>query len=79
MPTAGKLAVTIADVRGIAPREVDRRSDPLWTYLQGFSAIYVDAARFRFLAGRYTRGLAIEEAMQEIMADLEEEAFGVGL
>jgi len=77
MPTAGKLALTIAAVRGIAPADVDRHNDPLWPYLQRFSTIYVDAARVRFLAGRYKCGLALQEALEEIIANLEEEAFGV--
>jgi hypothetical protein len=79
MPTAGKLALTIAAVRGIAPADVDRHNDPLWSYLQRFSTIYVDAARVRYLAHRYKNGLALEEALEEIIANLEEEAFGIDL
>jgi hypothetical protein len=79
MPTAGKLALTIAALRGITAEDVDRLNDPLWSYLQRFSTIYVDAARVRFLAGRYTSGLALEEAVEEIIAHLEEEAFGIHL
>ena len=74
-----KLTLTIAALRGIAAEEVDRRNDPLWSYLQRYSTIYVDAARVRFLAGRYTSGLALEEALAEIVANLEEEAFGIDL
>ncbi len=79
MPTAGKLAVTIAAVRGIAPEDIDRDSDPLWPFLGAFSTVYIDAARARFLAGHYTHGLNIEEALAEIMANLEDESFGTVL
>jgi hypothetical protein len=79
VPTAGTLAVTIAAVRGIAPEDVDRSTDPLWPFLGAFSTIYIDAARVRFLAGHYTRGLNIEEALAEIIASLEEESFGTVL
>jgi len=75
-PTTGQLILTIAALRGIPPSDVDRVNDPLWLYLQGFSTIYVDAARVRYLAGHYTSGRAVEEAIEEIMANLEEEAFG---
>jgi hypothetical protein len=79
VPTAGRLAATIAAVRGIAPEDVDRKTDPLWRYLGAFSTVYIDAARVRFLAGHHTRGLCIEEALAEIMANLEEESFGTAL
>jgi hypothetical protein len=75
-PTTGELILTIAALRGIPPSDVDRLNDPLWSYLQGFSTIYVDAARVRYLTGHYTSGLGVEDAVEEIMANLEEEAFG---
>jgi len=67
--------VTAADLMRVAPESI-YRSHPLVVRLMSCSHIYLDYLRVRYLARGDYSDLPLEEAVEKILADLDDESVG---